>query len=209
MKKIVLPVMMLVASTVMTVSCKKKKDDDYTPPVTTPTLLCDGNGTSSYFPLSNGNKYVYGYKLKGNAKWDKNYTITKDTIIGGQTYKKLQNDSVKTIYELIRTDLANNNVYSYISALSKEVILVPGTPAIDQVIEVATPGNTAKVTSVSAAFKTASCSYSGLLEITEFDSKGKAIAVFQYKQGVGRVHTAFVPTGGDTEDLQLKSVVLN
>lgn len=31
MKKIVLPVMMLVASTVMTVSCKKKKDDDYTP----------------------------------------------------------------------------------------------------------------------------------------------------------------------------------
>lgn len=211
MKKIVFPVLsFFIASMLVMVSCKKKEDNNnYDPPVVTPTLLCDGNGSGSYFPLQTGNKYSYSYKVKANTQPDRNYTIIKDTAVGGQTYKKLRSDNVITVYELLRADPATNNVYSYLPSLSKEVLLVPGTAVLDQAIEVVTPGNKAKVTSISASFKTGSCNYSGLLEITEFDSAGKAVAVYHYKKGVGRVHVAFAPNPKDTEDHQLKSLVLN
>lgn len=211
MKKILIPVMsFFIVSTLVMVSCKKKdKNEDTTDPVYVPTLLCDGNGSGNYFPLQTGNKYSYGYKVKAKAQADRNYTITKDSVVGGQTYKKLQRDNAPAVYELIRTEQTTNNVYTYIPSLNKEVLLVPGTPVLDQVLEVATPGNKAKVTSVSASFQTASCNYSGLLEITEFNSGGKAIALYHYKPGVGRVHTAYAPNPTDTEDYQIKSVVLN
>ena len=199
--------LLLLVSTLMMVSCKKKKDDDYDPPVVTPTLLCDGNGTNSYYPLQTGNSYTYSYKLKSNAQKDKLFNITKDTVVAGQTYKKLQKDTMVTVYELLRSDISNN-IYAYIPALNKEVLLVPGTPVFDQVTGATQPGNTAKVTSIAAYFSTAYCNYSSLLEITEFDSKGKAVAVYQYKQGVGRVHVGLAPTPDATEDYQLKSLIL-
>jgi hypothetical protein len=191
------------------VSCKKKKDDtNYEVPPVVTSVLCDGNGTNSYFPLQLGNKYSYGYKFKGESKYDRTYTVTKDTVIGGLTYKKIQQDSIASQFDLIRVDLMSNNVFSYISAISKEIVLIPGTPVLDQSIECVKPGNKAKITSLSAAYKTAACSYSGLLEITEYDASGKAVAVYQYKPGVGRVHTAFAFNVKEPEDYQLKSVTL-
>lgn len=209
MKKIVFPVLSLLVTGALITSCKKKdKDDDYEPPPYVPTLLCDGNGTTAYFPLQIGNKYSYAYKFNGTAQADRNYTVTKDTVITGLTYKKIQRDNAASIYELVRIDPATNNVYGYLPAAAKEILLIPGKPVIDQVLESATPGYKAKITNLSGVYKTGSCSYTGLLEVTEYDASGKAVTVFQYKQGVGKVHTAFL-TGTDTQDYQLKSVTLN
>jgi hypothetical protein len=209
MKKIVLPfVSLLVLSSMMFTSCKKKDKDEEEDIPTTPvtSVLCDGNGSASYLPVKIGNKYTYAYKFAGAAQPDATYTVTKDTTVGGKTYKKFQNDGAASVYTLFRIDSINNNVYSYYPPSGKESFIIPGTPTLNQVVESSTPGNTAKVTSISAAYTTSGCTYSNLLEITEYDNTGKPVAVSHYKKGLGVVHSG--TTAPFIADLQLKAVTL-
>ncbi len=199
---------LLLVSAVVT-SCKKKSADEEATPEEIPTTptdqICNGNGKNSYFPLDLGNKWSYSYKFNGGAQPDVNYTITGDTTIKGKSYRKLNLDGYNAA-TYNREDAVTHDIYIYDVAQGKELLRVPGSPKLNQVLESPTAGNTEKVTNLSAAFTTGACTYTDLLEISELDNTGKVTGVVRYKKGLGFVQGS--TTLPYTTDLQLKSTTL-
>jgi hypothetical protein len=104
----------------------------------------------------------------------------------------------------LREDADNHNIYFWSSSEGKDYLEVPANPQLNQTWESGT-GFTKKVTNISASKKTTYCSYTGLLEITEYYGTS-VFAIFYYKKGLGLVYK--IEKGFSTSTFELYSVTL-
>ncbi len=170
-----------------------------------PSLLCDGNGTTSYMPLTLNN--VWTYKLPGGVSWDR--TITADSMVtfGSNTYFRLEayEQSSGYAYTYFRTDGAGN-VYEYKVSEGAEYMAVPASPTNGQVC--ATYSGTYTVASLKVVVAnvqvgTSACTYNGCVQMGEYDGSGILQGSFYYKKGLGLVRISYVTF------TDLKAVTLN
>ena len=195
--KILVSALMLCVLGVVYTSCKSD-DDSNTPPK---NVLCDGNGMLSYFPLDSGNTWGYQNSISGVIQTQIHPSLK---IIGTKIFL---NKRYFFIYDLpdlggmigedfyLREETTNHNIYRYNSG--EEYLEVPGSPTLNQSWTYVF-NSTRKVTNLSASKVTPSCSYTGLLEITETSSSGNYVELFYYKKGLGIVYKTSTGLMGET-----------
>lgn len=180
--------------------CKKKDDKDETP--TPVNYLCDGNGEISYIPLDSANNWTYSFKMGGvSQSVHPSISVTGHVTYGGKVYAKLEDATSYYGVRYYRED-ASHNIYTYSSA---EYLEVPASPTLNQ-SWTGSDSYTRTVTNLSASISTSSCSYTGLLEISEYSGttlKGK----YYYKKGLGLMYSEVVSFFTNT--FTLTSVTLN
>lgn len=170
-------------------SCKKTTTTpDPVTPTPTPTpvnQLCDGNSTASYYPLDSTDTWVYLYKIMGVTQ----SPHPSPKVIGHVTYNSFKYahiyDSALFSDTYLREDATTHNTYFYNSNNGIEYLEIPGTPTLNQTWSGAF--GTRTVTNLSASKATSSCSYTGLLEITEVGSS--STTKYYYKKGLGKVYS--------------------
>lgn len=168
-------------------SCKKKSSDpepDATTPVIPVNQLCDGAGGTNYFPLDSTDAWIYLLKYSGVTQNPK----PSPKVIGHVTYGSFK---YAHMYDLVfqtdhyyRENTSTHNIYCYKPSNSTDYLEVPGTPTLNQTWTSAY--GTRTVTNLNASKTTSSCTYSGLLEITEV--VGSVTTKFYYKMGLGMVY---------------------
>lgn len=185
--KILVAALMLCVFGVVYTSCKS--DDDSNPPK---NVLCDGNGELSYFPLDSGNTWGYQYLIMDVNQSQINPILV---INGTITYLNKRYFILEDIHDqgfygeetFLREDVASHNIYRFTTNTNQEYIEVPGSPTLNQSWTYV-DNSTRKVTNLSASKVTPSCSYTGLLEITQTSSSGNYVELFYYKKGLGIVY---------------------
>ncbi len=206
--------------------CKKNKDEAETcsdgiqnqgetgvdcggPCTACTSVLCDGNGTTSFFPLKLNNSWTYSYKIGPQVQSiSPSPSVTGTTTHGSYTYFEFEDQSSTMyggIYEL-REDATSHNIHSYSS--STDYLYIPASPTLNQSWAV-DYGNTRKVTNLSASATTAGCTYTGLLEISQYDSGMVLQQKEYYKKGIGLVYRYHPPSLGFDSQYSLTSLVLN
>lgn len=172
------------------VSCKKKSSDPEPEPETeTPVnQLCDGNGGASYMPLDSTDSWTYTYKIGGITQ----STHPSPKVMGHQTYGGVKyayiHDSPAFGDSYYRENVTTHDIYEYDTNSSNEYLAIPGSPTLNQTWNNAYA--TRKVTNLSASKSTASCTYSGLLEITETTTGSSPTTTkYYYKKGLGLVYS--------------------
>lgn len=165
-------------------SCKKKTTDPTPTPVVTPAnVICDGNGSTDYYPLVLNN--TWHYKDSGSNAFDN--TVTGTVTYGSFTYFVVANTLGGTMY---LRKASSGDIMAYNSSTSSEVLFIPASPTTGQTwaytLEFAA---TRKVISTSTSFSTSSCSYTGCLKIQLFNASGVGKDVIYYKKGVGMIST--------------------
>lgn len=153
-----------------------------------PTSVCTGNGSTDYFPMALNNYYTF------HETGFPDYT---DTIVGTQVFNSKTYNKFKRpdrfnfdppTYKYYRKD-TNGDIYEYNNSAGVEYLLIPANPVVNQSWAVGT--NTRKVISLNASSSTASCAYTGLLQIDENFQSGNLYHSTYYKPGVGRVVKSF------------------
>ncbi len=139
-----------VAMVFIFVSCKKDDEDVPPPP---PTGFQWPAGTGEYAPYTNGSTFIYQIESGTPVTVDSfTYTVTKDTTIGGATYKKLESNKpylANTFYcnynAGIRTEITYNADFQgvvTIPVLTQTVLKdnVPVTNSWNESLNVAVSG---------------------------------------------------------------------
>ena len=99
---------LLSISILFLVSCQKEVSFDTNGGGTTPP---SSSGTcNTYFPLSTGNTWTYDM---GNGTTEVNTVVAPDSIIGGQTYKRIIETISGTATTVFFRDDNNGNIYGY------------------------------------------------------------------------------------------------
>lgn len=192
-------------------SCSKDKDTAEPEPTPTPTpvvnVLCDGNGSTSFYPLVVNNSWIYSYKIATQTQSTSPSPYILGTIIHDSiSYFKFEDPNYLLNNSLeLRIDPTSKNIYSYSSSSNSEFLYIPGSPTINQVWNYSN-SNTRKVTNLSASINTASCSYTGLLEISQYNSSAVLLHKEYYKKGIGMVQKQTIGTFNET--YTLKSITL-
>lgn len=206
MKKRILSLVALVSlSMVIITSCKKKdKDEDVDPSA---TQVCDGNGSSSYYPLAIGNSFVY---TSGSSIFSLTDSVSirfAKTFNSKSYYAEVTSNFLGLDTAYYREDATTHDIYTWNGI--NDALYIPGSPAINQSLPeiMGGFGFTAKVTNLSASYTTSSCTYSNLLEITVYDSKSAVYSTLYYKKGLGKVADVYVGSSS-TVETTLKSVTL-
>lgn len=187
-KIFVAALLLCVTGIVLNTSCKSDDDDSNTPPK---NVLCEGNGKLAYFPLDSGNTWGYKYSIMGA-----NQSISPLLVINGsetflnKKYAKVDDIGDHGFYGdriYLREDASNHNIYRYDPSSDQELLEVPASPTLNQSWSYIN-SSTREVTNLSASKVTPSCSYTGLLEITQTNSSGNSVQLFYYKKGLGIVY---------------------
>jgi hypothetical protein len=177
-------------------SCKNK--DTLEPLVPVQNLLCNGNSTNSFFPITSN--FIGTWKVFNSdpVETEKNSYI-RDTIINLIGYKIvieekfINNEPTGIVLEnYYRTDI-DGNVYKYFSEFSNEFLFVPINPVADSTIAnypVIEGTYFRKVIDANSSFVTLSCEYIGLLKIQETidtEDDEPIINTYYYKNGLGLI----------------------
>ncbi|MEI6766704.1 MAG: hypothetical protein WCM76_13805 [Bacteroidota bacterium] len=186
MKRTIIVMSSLVILSCLLGSCKKKDTSttqDETPaPVVNP--LCDGNGSSSYFPLVLNNYWKYYFV--GQSQ-EPTLTVIGTNTYNSKSYFRLEDNTglmqVSDIY--LREVSSSHDIMAYNSSTNSESLYLPGSPTLNQTWAY-TSSISRKVTNLSATYTTSSCSYTGLLEIT-VSVNGSVTDKEYYKKGLGMV----------------------
>jgi hypothetical protein len=187
MKKHIFTLMIGLSVAVYMGSCKKDKKDEPTPtPAPVINYLCDGDGTTSYYPLDSLNTWTYAYS--GMMVSNSTIEVTGSEVLDGKKYAVLTDGSLMMFMgeRYLREDASTHNIYRYSDYYHAEFLEVPASPTLNQTW---TSGGaySRKVTNLSASKTTSSCSYTGLLEITEYQNDTLPTDKFFYKKGLGLI----------------------
>ena len=153
--------------------------------------LCDGIGSTSYYPLALGNKWSYSGGITGSNTSTVQQMTTQnsvvyfmiDQIVGAEYYYRVAPNG--DIYEL--------------SLPSTEALVVPANPTVNQQWN-SFNSTTKKVISLNETVSTPSCTYSGCLYIMKYSSSGAPSSEIYYKSGIGLVKSVSI-SGGYTTNL--------
>lgn len=199
----------MISVTLMISSCSK---DEETPepvptlptptPTPVPNKLCSGNGSSIYIPFNTGNAWVFQTTTTDIIQTYEG-TETLDTVL----YHKIKVVSDWTTYIYYRYN-SNGDLYEKKDNFTHiEEMIVPGNPTVGQTWidpnSNPTYNYSYEVISLNASYTTASCTYTGLLQINELFN-GNVSYLRYYKKGLGLVHQEGTGTNNS-----LKSVTLN
>jgi hypothetical protein len=229
MKRLILPTSVLLIA-LLFVTCKKKSSDDSTPTPTCSdgiqnqgetgvdcggpctacqTVLCNGNGSASYFPLTLGNKWVYDFSITNSYTTCDTVTAASTVVYGGKTYFvcKLYCTPCGGGYVnyYFREDAATHDVYTWNG--STDVLYMPANPTVGQVLGVSTEiftsgGNGRRVSSTTYTYTTPRCTYTNCVKIEIYNtSTGAVMSYGVYQKGIGPLR------GGSTQ--QLKEISLH
>lgn len=179
---------LIVALLVITVaisSCKKEEDPGNNNN-NNPIPLCDGvTGSTSWLPLALNNQWKYGTSTGGITK-----TVTAMDTFSGVAYFRVfnQEGSFNDWTRWYRVD--NNGDVYYRNSNGDEYLYLPATPAVNQ--QWAYPAGffgigSRVVKSLTDTVKTASCTYTNVMRIQEYDNGGNEQTTFYYKRGFGKV----------------------
>src|ERR1035437_6537880 len=126
MKKVKLFTLVLVASSAIVITACKKKSTDAATPAPTPAanVICDGNGSGSYYPLVANNTWSY----KDSYSNSFNNTVGTTTTYGSFTYFTVNNSLGGTIY--LRT-ATNGDIMAY-SNSNSDILYIPHAPTNNQ-----------------------------------------------------------------------------
>jgi hypothetical protein len=197
-KKLMTLILIVSACAILLPSCKKKKDEPTPEPEV--NVLCDGNGSGTYYPLALNNKWSY---TDGSGANKFNNSVSKTITYGSNTYYVISNSLGGTQY---LRQAANGDIMTYDTGTSSEVLYIPASPTVGQSwsynLEFAA---TRKVINVSAPLST-SCTYTDCLLIQTFNSGGMVAHTYYYKKGIGMLSTDEISVGINT---RLNSVTLN
>ena len=188
MKKLVY-MMAFLAMAMQLTDCKKKEDDDEDEPTT--NTLCDGKGGNAWMPLDSTNHWDFEFTIAGMHQGSPTLTSYDHTTHGTHTYRRITDDSFMMYpddYEL-REDASTHNIYKYNDNNGQEYLEVPGSPTLNQTWSLSS-SYSRKITSLNATLTTSSCSYTGLLEMTEYDGSMDVTNVYYFKKGLGLVKKA-------------------
>jgi hypothetical protein len=115
------------------------------------------------------------------------------STFNSQSYFKVNQNLGSEYY--FRT-AANGDIMKYSESQGQEYLYVPASPTVNQ--EWNYPFNfqsTRKVISVNATYTSSKCTYTGLLQIREYDSAGSGGSTYWYKKGLGMVRTDQIWSG--------------
>jgi hypothetical protein len=188
-------VMLAATSAVLISSCKKSKDEVTPVPTPKPTpapdlnILCDGNGSASYLPMQLDNAWTYGYTIA-----DSGQSISPELVViaasshDSKIFFEIedQSNSMYTGVLYYREDTFNHNIYYYDANSNAEFLYVPGTPTLDQSWPFAYT-QTRKVTGINVSIATSGCSYTGVIEISQFNSSNVLQKKEYFKKGIGMI----------------------
>ncbi|MFA6924157.1 MAG: hypothetical protein WC223_07860 [Bacteroidales bacterium] len=150
--------------------------------------LCTGKGSNSYFPLKEGNYWIWTSSMYGIIK----HLITEKVMDGVTPYyhceEYVQNIQMSDWY--YRVDPNGDVYYSTNPNTSGSYSLkVPGSPYINQKWKSGT--DSMRVTSLNASYNTTKCNYTGLLEISvkyAGDVANNYYEIIYYKKGIGSIY---------------------
>jgi len=151
------------------------------------TIICDGNGKNTFYPLESGNTWNYFFVSE-----DVNGLLTFQVIdfisLNAHKYAKIRisisSENIES-FEYFREDSLTHDIYKYINTNPvHEVLLVPANPYTGLTWSDSIDHSIYKVTNLSAAYTTPACSYIGLLEITSLQP-GNIVYKAYYKKGLG------------------------
>ena len=190
---------MILAISALFSSCKKDDDENDSD---SGSVLCDGNGGDSYFPLEQGNSWEY---TGGIAGLDIVISGTEDEDSETYSVIKFSEGSFNDFEHLYRED-ANGNIYRYYENDNQEYLHIPASPTSGQTLATYGNGYSRKVVSSNTSFSTDDCSYTEVLEISEFSDTDTKYATFYYVKGLGLVGE---PGSLGTSNTELTDVTLN
>ncbi|MCX6292207.1 MAG: hypothetical protein NT126_10650 [Bacteroidetes bacterium] len=171
--------------------CKKSSKDTVapTPPPAPVSIICDGNGSGTYYPLVLNNTWHY---TDGSINSFSN-TVTGQATYGSYTYFKVDNTLGGTVY---LRKAANGDIMIYNSSTSSELLFIPASPVNNQSWAFTMNfAATRKVINTSASLTTPSCSYTGCLEIQNLDAGNVVQSTFYFKKGIGMIRTDEIWSG--------------
>lgn len=202
----------------LSTGCDKDKDtDDDTEnpsnpnnPNTPTNVLCDGNGTASFFPLVQQNEWKF--KGSGSSNNIDTWKINGTESYNGNTYLQVNvtwNGGFSESTKYFRV-AANNDVYQYSDyyGTGQEYLLVPAAPTLNQQwtfpVSSSVEGEAfRKVTAVNKSLSVGNCSYTGLVEIKEYRNASNLLTTYWYKKGLGMVRYNSL-TNTDLQSVTLK-----
>lgn len=192
----------VLATSVFVGSCNTEEEDP-NDPGTPPNVLCDGAGSSSYFPLAADNEWTY------SGQFGTTETVTDVATVSAGTEYTLDVDQGFTDWTETYVVGSNGDVFfesAGVTVSDSLYLYVPANPTVNQewLYVISFDGHKVrKVVSTNASVSTSSCDYTGCLEIQEYDGTGDALGTYWYKPGVGQVKQLVLTSSN------LTSVTLN
>lgn len=146
-----------------------------------PQFICNGNGSSSYFPLSLNSYWIY--RMPSN-QWLMLEIIEETQQNNGQSYfHMVTTGAFGTFHDYYREE--NGQVYKWNTSLSAEEVYLPANPTVGMQWSTATTDSIV-IENVSATLNSQNgCSYSELLKVTSYNAGSGSTSL--YKQGLGLV----------------------
>ena len=152
------------------------------------TVLCDGNGKNTYYPLAINNNWKY---IIQGASFDYSLIVKGTKMFNSLTYFELEGKDISSSSYLSYLRIAaNGDIYNYNPSGSvAEELEVPANPTVNQTwpYYVGSGIGTRKVISINATLTTAACSYTGCLQIKTYFPDGTLATTYYYKKGIGMV----------------------
>ncbi len=178
-------------------SCSKKDDSPQpanasTAAPTPAVVLCNGNGSNSYFPLKLDNKWTYN-SGKQNVIYQ---TITKAKTQSSDVVFTSISRQYSMEFDDVYILKPNGDIYraTYVS----NTLFVPANPTLNQ--EYPSSAGKIVVQSLSANVVTPSCNYSNCLLLVEYFANGSENTRYYFKKGIGKVREGI----SDLSEIDLK-----
>jgi len=200
MKKRFIPFIVILAFTAIFINaCKDDKDEDPTPTPTPTSVICDGKGSTSYYPLAMQNSWYLS--TSGNSI---TFTIVDTPTYISNKYYEVESSLGGTRYYRKKS---NGDIMVYSMSSGTELLYIPGSPTVGQSwpfdMDFAT---TRKVAATNASYSTSKCNYTGCLKIELWDGVD-LVRTDYYKKGVGLISTDLI--WGGVVVTKLSSVTLH
>ncbi|CAN5846468.1 hypothetical protein BH11BAC7_BH11BAC7_25040 [soil metagenome] len=201
-----------IVAVISIVACKKEEPEaPVTPVAPVVNTLCAGNGGTTFFPLVAADNWNYSYVIANQSQSVHPSLTVGPTVTHNAVVYTSVNESSSTMYGValeLRDNASNHDIYYYNTNNNTEYLYIPNTPTLNQSWTFGS--NTRKVTNASASVTTANCTYTGLIEISEFNSSNALLQKEYYKRGLGLVYREDVDTFFSSVDkFTLTSVTLH
>jgi len=154
--------------------------------ITNPQYICNGNGSSSYFPLTLNSYWIYSMP---NNQWFMLQVTEEAQKSNGEMYwHVLTTGAFGTINDYFRE--VNGQVYRWNEALSAEEVYLPANPTAGMQWSTANTDSIV-IDAVSATLSSQNgCDYTNLLKVITYSGGSTSGSTSYYKQGIGLIEIA-------------------
>lgn len=151
-----------------------------------PDFVCEGTGGNSWFPLSEGNYWIYAMPANDWFQWSVQGTVQQNN--GKTYYHVVTTGSFGTIHDYYREEASE--IYEWNVNLSIEEVYIPANP-VNGFQWTTSTADSIIIDDVSATLNSQNgCSYDELLQMTSYTGGNASTSYF--KRGLGMVELTSV-----------------